>query len=125
MLGTDDSETLRRLPGVGENNRRVVEDERAGGDQALLAVHGDDLARVDVLDAGQAEAAQVDVQLRADAVVGDGHLVLRLPLHQLPRLDLRDLDVRQPAVVFVPLALGSAAMAAAQGREDEQDGGFG
>ena len=88
----DDGEVLRRLPGVGEGDVGALEQGR--GQHAEL-VHHLDLLAVDGLDAGQAVAAHVDVVLRALAQVLEGHPVLRLPLHDLPRLLLRDLDVRQ------------------------------
>ena len=83
---------MRRLPGVGEGDHGPLEQGR--GQHAELIHHLDPLA-VDGLDAGQAVAAHVDVVLRALAQVLEGHPVLRLPLHDLPRLLLRDLDVRQ------------------------------
>ncbi|KAB8103128.1 hypothetical protein EE612_035392, partial [Oryza sativa] len=93
-------ELQRLLPRVDERHRRALRHRHPVVDEAEPGFVGADLALVHRLDVRHAAAgaAHPDAVLRARAPVGHGHLVLRLPLHHLPRPRRRDGDVRQLAV---------------------------
>jgi len=122
--GADDGEVLLPVPGVGEGDLGPLEE--GGGEHAEL-IHYLDLPAVDGLDAGQVVAVHVHVVLRALALVLEGHPVLRVPLHHLPRLLLRDLDVRQltPAANLLRVARARMEAAGHGGGDEEQDAGPG